>query len=140
MKAKILLLTFGLPILVGTICLAVLTPFDSTIDIIVGIAILLSVLIRIFFNQRKYISKFVISDSDLTINSLSPFLRNASDKFPFSSITDIEFTRANWIAEYPAELNIKLNGKWLTYLILEKELRYELQSKWAAANKSLPPA
>jgi len=134
MRAKVFFLTFGGPIIPVILAFVIFKPISSNIGAIIVSVFLIGILIRLFTTKRKYVIQFLISETDLTINYLSPFLKNKSEKIALASIKDYEFTKVNWIVEYPAELNIKCEHHWLTYHIINKRLQQEFRARLATAN------
>ena len=133
MKLKIFLVTVGIPVLLWIVLLMVFRSSSKAVDSFIVFAILMSILIRVLTIKRKYLVSLVISQTSLQIHYITPYFKNKCVTVPISAIAAIEFTKANWIVQYPAAVNIKFEDEWLTFEIIQKRLWKEIQIKLVAA-------
>lgn len=140
MRAKIFVLTFGVPILFAAIILSVLLTKYSFFNLFVAAGIVISTLIRIFFIRRQYLKDFIITNRVLNIHYLTPFLKSKRVVFAIDEITAAELVKANWLADYPATINIKDKNGWSELHLLNNKLGKRLLNELAAANIGLLPA
>lgn len=133
-KAKIFFYTFVAPIIFCIAFFVVLFTHNTTLNILYCILLTLPGIIRIFFARRRYLTEFRIDNKKLTITYLTHFLKPYSIQFDLIDITDFDITKANWLAEYPATVNVRHKGEWTTFEIINKKLKAEVKSDIVAAN------
>lgn len=133
-KTKIFFYTFVAPIIFSIVFLVVVFTDNNTFNILYCCVFILASIIRIVSTSRRYLTEFRIDDNNLTISYLTHFLKPYSIQFNLIDITDFEVTRANWLTEYPAAVNVRHKEEWTTYEIIDKKLKAEVKSDIAAAN------
>lgn len=128
-RIKIFFDTFVAPILFGLgIFFLVIQTDDMFRTIISGVVVLIGILIRIFSKNRKYLTSFQIADLRLNITYLTHFLGTGTDSFSLADISDIEIAKANWVIDYPASVSIKHKNNWVTFELIDKQLRTDIQN------------
>lgn len=132
-KTKIFFYTFIAPIIFSIVFLTAGFSGNKTLNILFGCGLILASIIRIFSTSRMYLTKFQIDDKNLTITYLTHFLKPYSRRFSLIDITNFEVTKANWLAEYPASVNVRHKEEWITFEIIDKKLKAEVKSDITAA-------
>ncbi|MEJ7684433.1 MAG: hypothetical protein WKG06_42620 [Segetibacter sp.] len=133
-KTKIFFHTFIAPILFSLVLLLVTFTNNKTLNILFGCGLILASIIRIFSTSRMYLTEFRIDDKNLTVTYLTHFLKPYSRQFSLIDITNFEVTKAIWLSEYPASVNIRHKEEWITFEIIDKKLKAEVKSDIAEAN------
>lgn len=133
-KTKIFFHTFVAPIIDSLVLFFVIFTDNKTLNILFGCGLILASITRIFSTGRMYLTEFQIDDKNLTITYLTHFLKPYSRQFNLINITGCEVTKAIWVAEYPASVNVRHKEEWTTLEIIDKKLKAEVESDIALAN------
>ncbi len=133
-KTKVFFHTYVAPIMFSLVFLFVILTENKTLNIFWGCALILGSIIRIFYARRKYLIEFQIDDKNLTINYVTHFLKPYSTQFSLIDVSNVEVTKANWLVEYPAAVNVEYKEEWTTFEIIDKKLKAEVQRDIDAAN------
>ncbi len=133
-KTKVFFHTYVAPIMFSLVFLFVSLTENKTFNIFLGCALILGSIIRIFSTRSKYLTEFQIDDKNLTINYVTQFLKPYSTKFSLIDVSNVEVTKANWLVEYPAAVNVEYKGEWTTFEIIDKKLKAEVQRDIDVAN------
>ena len=133
-KTKILFYTFVAPIMFCVAIIFVVYAYNKTIYIAYGCGLILASIIRIFSTRRMYLTNFQLNANYVTIVYLTHFFKSYTKKFNLPHITSMEVARANWLAAYPASVNIEHNNQWTTFEIIDRKLKAEVERDIAAAN------
>src|SRR5215217_856248 len=122
MRVKVFFLTFGMPVLVGSIIFYVIHTGKPFFNLFIGIGIVVGSLIRILFTERRFVESFTIANGRLRIQYFNSFLKTKTALFDVNEIIDFEITRPNWFVEYPAAINIKDKDGWKEFHFIDKKL------------------
>lgn len=133
-KAKIFFYTFVAPIIFSIAFFVVVFTHNKTFNILYCIVLTLASIIRLFSTRRRYLTEFLIDNKKLTITYLTHFLKPYFIQFDLIDITDFEMTKANWLAEYPATVNVRHKEEWAIFEIINNKLKAEVKSDIVAAN------
>src|SRR5215218_10400018 len=120
MRVKVFLLTFGIPILFGLIIFSMFSTIEPFSKLFFGIVIIVGILIRILFTERRYVENFNVVKGRLQIQYFNSFLKAKTALLDVQEIMDFEIVRANWLLGYPAAINIKDKNGWKEFHIIDK--------------------
>lgn len=126
-KIKVIYHTFVAPIIFGlAFFFAFLTNYKG-VNIIFGAFLIIGTLIRIFYDQKKYLTDFKVGKLQLEINYLSFLLKEKHQNLHLTDISYMDLAKANKLIDYPASLSIKHKGTWLKFHLNDKELKKIIQ-------------
>ena len=117
-KWKILLLTFGHPVIT---CLAVwilLSLFNR--DTTTALFFMVGVLLRSAFSNSKYFVKLDRTEKEISINYISPLLRNRIIIIPVSRIQNSSVSTAKGLYDKPSIYNINLTDETIRFYVLDQ--------------------
>jgi hypothetical protein len=132
--AKVLFRTYYVPVLFGLVMFYILITGRQTLNVFIGGGILFGSLTRIFSANKKYLTAFEVEGNVFKISYLTPFLSLRSRQFNTADISDIELVKANWLIEHPAAVNVKQQEGWITFDIIDKQLKAIVQKHIDIAN------
>jgi len=133
MKRKILLLHYLVPLIIALLALwLVLSSHTKKYETYFGIVMAIAFVFRILLSKRRYLTRLEFSNSFLKVEYLTPLFRSADIQIGLSEITDVELTRADWFADYPAALNIKTGREWKGFQILGRKLLKQIEEEISA--------
>lgn len=78
--------------------------------------------------DKKYLTEFQIDGNLLKINYLTLFLKSKSSQFNLVDISNMELVKANWLIDYPAAVNVRHKEDWVTFEIIDKKLKADVQN------------
>jgi hypothetical protein len=135
LKLRIFILSFGVPILVASVFYFILV-YDSfrSLGVVFATALLIVVLLKFLLSNRKYLVKIKFSTANVEINYMTTLLKSHKVLIPLSQISEIEFTRRNWLAAYPPSLNIRRDDHWITFEVLQRRLGRTIRSEFLSRN------
>jgi len=129
MKWRILISTISIPIVFAFLAAYTIYLDGDSFRVYVAILFLILVILRIPLSERKYLSNFIATYSTLQIQYYTPALRLRSRVIPISDVRNIELKQVHWIFGYVAELNIKSDEEFFTFIIFRKEQMQQLRMK-----------
>ena len=118
MKSAILIRSIILPLIfiliVGYNFYAGQDPFK----VYVSIVMLIIVVARIFLRDRRYVVSLNVTYNYIEIQYYTEVLKLRSMNIPVSEISDIEFRKIYWLADYVAGMGIKWEEEWFNFQIV----------------------
>jgi hypothetical protein len=137
-KTKVFFHTYLAPIMFALVIFLVMITDNKAFNIFFGLGILLGFFIRLFSSQKRYLTKFHVGDEKLTVHFFTPFLKAQERQFNNAEIFEMDVTKANWLIDYPAAVNIKYNKDTFEFQILDKTLKAQVHENINAVNSSFP--
>ena len=134
-KVKVFLLTFGLPIIFSILIFFETFSKSHLWDITIIIMLILAKSLRMLFSNRKYLTKFNLGNENLDIEYLTPLFKTKILQLNTEDVQEFEILKSNWVAEYPASINIKYKQGWLTFEVIDKKLIDSIKNQKTATNK-----
>jgi len=125
-KIKILIMTFGHPILTGIVMWTICSTFNSEIAEM-GVLFVAGTLLRIPFSDRKYFSAFVKEAGGVKIEYFSELLIHKTISLTTSEITNFTQSTTRSLIEKPSELIVTTSKETLKFKILDKTTKVSLQ-------------
>ena len=119
LNLKILILTFGHPILAAIFIWLLCSMFNPEIAK-TGVLIVGGSLLRIPFSDRKYFSSLARESGVLTITYVSELLKRKVIKIDISEIKGLTQSKSDRLIDKPSELLVTLPNQTLSFKILEK--------------------
>ena len=124
-KVKIIIVTFGHPLLTAAIIWLVCSTFNKEIAQS-GVLFIAGSLLRIPFSDRKYLSKVVKKSGTVTIEYFSELLKRKTVSLTTSDITDFTQSTSRRLIGKPRELVVTLSNQTLEFKILDKTTEVSL--------------
>jgi hypothetical protein len=127
-RAKVFFYTYIAPIMFALVMFFVILTDNKAFNIFFGCVLLISSLIRMISTDKKYLTEFQIDGNLLKINYLTLFLKSKSSQFNLVDISNMELVKANWLIDYPAAVNVRHKEDWVTFEIIDKKLKADVQN------------
>lgn len=124
-KGKVLILTFGHPLLSGVFIWLVCSTFNREVAEI-GVLLIAGTFLRIPFSDRKYFSKFIKESGKVTIEYVTELLKVKTVQISISEIKDFKQPKSRNLIDMPSELRVTLPTQSLIFKILDKNRRITL--------------
>ena len=137
MKLRVFLRVYTIPILLVILLLVrlqALTAFRTYTEI----AFIISASLVILLSENKYIETFSVGTDRITVKYLTQFLQTRSIKFEQSQISEVKLSKKRQLPPiWPPVLYVKLNGEWIWFFILTKELYNEIHDHFPVTRQSV---
>jgi hypothetical protein len=124
-KIKIVIMTFGHPLLTAVVIWFVCSTFNKEIaeTCVVFVA---GSLLRIPFSDRKYFSNVIKESGAVTIEYFSELLKQKSITLTNSEITNFVQSPSQNFIDKPSELTVTVSNQILKFKILDKTTKVSL--------------
>lgn len=118
-NGKILILTFGHPLLTATFIWLLCYSFNQEIAE-TGVLLVAGTLLRIPFSDRKYFSNLIKGSGGVTIEYVTELLKTKKVQISISEIKNFAQSKNRYLIDKPSELKVTLPTQNLTFKILDK--------------------
>ncbi|MFC0773263.1 hypothetical protein [Terrimonas alba] len=118
-KLKVLILTFGHPLLSGIFIWLVCSTFNREIAEI-GVLFVAGTFLRIPFSDRKYFSNLIRESGVVTIEYVTELLKRRTVQIIISEVKDFRQSKSRHLIDKLSELTVTLPTEILTFKILDK--------------------
>lgn len=135
-KTKVFFNTFVAPLIFGFVILFVILTDNKAFSIFFGAGLIIGSIGRVFFRERKYLTSLILDNSHLEISYLTPLIKTKTSRLNLTGIANSEIEKANWLIDYPAAINVKSNGEWMKFYLIDKRLKSAIQNKVDEVKKS----
>lgn len=125
-KVKILILTFGHPLLTAAIIWLICSTFNKEVAQ-TGLLFIAGSLLRVPFSDRKYLSTVVEKSGTVTIEYFSELLKRKTISLATADITDFTQSTSRRLIDKPEELSVTASNQTLKFKILDDTIKVGLQ-------------
>ncbi len=116
---KVLLLTFGHPLLSGLFIWLVGSTFNAEITE-TGVLFVAGTFLRMPFSDRKYFSNLIKELGVVTVEYVTELLKHKTVQIKISEVKDFTQTKNRHLIDKPSELTVTLSTQSLIFKILDK--------------------
>ena len=120
-RVKVLILTFGHPVLTGVLIWLACSTFNREIAE-TGVLFIAGTFLRIPFSNRKYFATVIKDKGLVTIEFVTELLKRKTIQIAISEIKDISQSKSRSLINKPSELTLTLSNHALKFNILDKNL------------------
>ena len=99
-------------------------------------AFLIFSLVVQFTSKKKFLADIVFNGERTEMIYLTPNLKLHKEELDLSRVSDAEVARAGFLIKFPMEFNIKYQGEWRSYYVIDKRTVKTIDTFFDAANIS----